>query len=207
MEGVKACRLLRDIFWRCETLQPVSPYTLAIGGIVITGQYAILRSSRRKKHAFALYLRYQGMKMKPLVPDVVSFARWLDLANRWIEPANGHRGIQSIGVMHYWVSRDLSAEHEPDREFATNVLLGAAGGVTGNPFPLPGDHCLSCPTRACRPDDLARPANTQHSVETAGVPAFKSTRHDDLLTGPFLTTTTEYVPGLRQGAVSVGGLI
>src|SRR4051794_30554883 len=94
------------------------PYTLPIGDAVITGEYAVLRSSRRKKHAFALYLRHEGIRMKPLVPDVVSFARRLDLANRWMDPANRHWGIESIAVMHYWVSRDLSAEHRPDREFA-----------------------------------------------------------------------------------------
>lgn len=156
-EGIRACRRLRDVIWRCEILQPVSPYALAIGGIVIAGEYAVLRSSRRRKHAFALYLRHQGVKIKPLVPDIVSFARRLDLGHRWIDPANRHWAIQSIGVLNYWVSQDLSAEHTPDYVFTRDVLLGAAGVVTGNPFPVPGDHCLSCPTRACRPDDLVRP--------------------------------------------------
>jgi hypothetical protein len=71
---VGACRRLRDIIWRCEILQPVSPYELPIGEVVITGEYAVLRSSRRKKHAFGLYLRHQGVRIKRLVPDVVSFA-------------------------------------------------------------------------------------------------------------------------------------
>ena len=85
-------------------------------------------------------------------PDVVSFARWLDLANRWTEPQRRHGGIASIGVMHYWVTRDLSAEHKPDRAFASDVLLGAVGTFMGHPFPVPGEHCLSCPNLACRPD-------------------------------------------------------
>jgi len=91
------------------------------------------------------------MRIKPLVPDVVSFARWLDLANRWTNPANQHWGIESIGVLHYRVSRDLSAEHKTDRGFATDVLLGAVSVVRGTPFPVPGEHCKSCPHRACRP--------------------------------------------------------
>jgi len=156
-----ACRRLRDILWRCDILQPPSAYTLPIGGVVITGRYAVLRSSRRKKHAFALYLRYQGVRLKRLVPDVVSFARRLDLEKRWMDPANRHWGIESIGVMHYWVSRDLLAEHTTEREFATDVLLGAVGVVTGAPFPVPGNHCRLCPTRACRPDDLVRPSDAQ----------------------------------------------
>jgi hypothetical protein len=57
-DGIKACRRLREIVWRCEILQPVTPYALAIGDVVITGEYAVLRSSRLKKHAFALYLRH-----------------------------------------------------------------------------------------------------------------------------------------------------
>ena len=153
MAGARACRRLRDILWRCEILQSSSPYALPIGGVVITGEYAVLRSSRRKKHAFALYLRDHGVRIKPLIPDVVSFARRLDLGNRWIDPANRHWGIQSVGIMHYWVTRDLSAEHKLDRACAEEVLIGAASVVAGHPFPMPGDHCLYCPTRGCRPDD------------------------------------------------------
>jgi len=161
-EGVRACRRLRDILYRCEILQPPSAYTLQIGGVAITGEYAVLRSSRRKKHAFALYLRYQGVRLKRLVPDVVSFVRRLDLEKRWTDPANRYWRVESIGVMHYWVSRDLSAEHITDREFATDVLLGAVGVVTGAPFPVPGEQCRLCPTRACRPDDLVGPSDTRH---------------------------------------------
>jgi hypothetical protein len=153
----RACRRLRDIIWRCQILQPVTGYTLPVGNAVITGEFAVLRSSRRKKHAFALYLRHEGVRIKRLVPDVVSFARRLELGNRWTEPANRHWGIESIGVMHYWVERDLAAEHKIGLSFASDVLLGAVSSFTGNPFPLPGEHCLACPTRACRPDDLICP--------------------------------------------------
>jgi hypothetical protein len=65
-EGVRSCRRLRDIIWRCEVLQTLSPYALPIGDAVITGEYAVLRSSRRKNHAFALYLRYKGIRIKRL---------------------------------------------------------------------------------------------------------------------------------------------
>lgn len=151
-EGFRACRRLSELIWRCEVLRPVSPYTLAVGDVLIAGEYGVLRSSRRKKHAFALYLRHAGIRIKPLRPDVVSFARWFDLAKRHTEAANRHWGIQSIGVMHYWVTRDLAAEHKTEAAFATDVLCGAAGAFTGNPFPVPGEHCLSCSTLACRPE-------------------------------------------------------
>jgi len=149
-KGIHACFRLREILWRCEILQPVTPYTLHIHPqAVLTGEYAVLRSSRRKKHAVALYLRYQGVKIRPLVPDVVSFARCLDLGT--LIPNHPDWGIESLGVLHYWISPDLSAEHTPDREAATQVMLGAAGVLSGHPFPVPGAHCLSCPTRACHP--------------------------------------------------------
>jgi hypothetical protein len=92
MAGARACRRLPEIIWRCEILQPVTPYQLAIGDVVITGAYAVLRSSRRKKHAFALYLRDGGVKLKRLVLDLVSFARRLDLGDRWLDvpPANAY---------------------------------------------------------------------------------------------------------------------
>ena len=164
-EGSRACRRIRDIVFRCEVLQPLSPYALPIGDAVITGEYAVLRSSRRRNHAFALYLRHKGIRIKRLVPDVVSFARRLDLGNRWTAPENRHWKVNSIGVMHYWVSSDLSAEHKVDREFAAEVLRGAVNVFTGPAFPAPGDHCLLCPTRACRPDDLVRPANPGFAVK------------------------------------------
>jgi hypothetical protein len=50
-EGIRACRRLRDIIFRCEVIQPLSPYALPIGDAVITGEYAVFRSSRRKNHA------------------------------------------------------------------------------------------------------------------------------------------------------------
>jgi hypothetical protein len=156
-EGLRACRRIRDIIFRCDILQPVSSYALAIGDAVIAGEYAVLRSSRRKNHAFALYLRHKGVRIKRLVPDVVSFARRLDLGNRWTGPENHHWKVNSVGVMHYWISSDLSAEHKLDREFAREVLRGAVNVFSGPAFPVPGDHCKLCPTPACRPDDLVRP--------------------------------------------------
>jgi hypothetical protein len=150
VQGVRACRRLRDVIWRCGIIQPVSPYELPVGEIVITGEYAVLCSSRSKTHAFALYLRDQGVRIKPLVPDIVSFARQLDLRNRWIDPANLHWRIQKISVMNYWVTRDLSAEHWLASSLASDMLLGAAGVVAGHAFPVPGDYCKSCPTRACQ---------------------------------------------------------
>jgi len=150
LEGVRACRRLRDVIWRCGIIQPVSPYELSVGDMVITGEYAVLRCSRPKTHAFALYLRDQGVRIKPLIPDIVSFARRLDLSNRWVDPANRHWGIEKVSVLHYWVNRDLSLNHSSHASFAADVLTGAAGVLAGHPFPIPGDHCRACSTRACR---------------------------------------------------------
>ena len=144
----RACRRLRDIVWQYEILQPVSPYSLTVDGVQITGEYAVFRSSRRKKEGFAMYLRHQGMRKRPLRPDIVSFARWLDLANR-VDPG---WGIQSVGVMHYWVARDFAAAHKPDRQFAVDVIRGAVAVVKGRPFPVLGEHCRTCLRTACRPD-------------------------------------------------------
>src|SRR4051794_6895231 len=49
-EGLRACRRMRDIIFRCEVLDPLVPYALPIGEAIITGEYAVLRSSRRKRH-------------------------------------------------------------------------------------------------------------------------------------------------------------
>jgi hypothetical protein len=150
MEGLRACSRLRDLLWRHEILQPLSRYELPIGGVAITGEYMVLRSPRRKKHAYVPYLRYQGVKIRPVIPDVVSFARWVDARNRWLDSARRTGGIDRIGVLHYWVSQNLAAEYQPDPAFAGQVLIGATGVIAGRPFPRSGDHCLSCPTRACK---------------------------------------------------------
>jgi hypothetical protein len=80
----------------------VTPYALAIGDVVITGEYAVLRSSRPKKHAFALYLRHGGLKIRPLVQDIVSFARRLDLSksvDRPVKPTLGDREYRSHALL------------------------------------------------------------------------------------------------------------
>ena len=158
-KGMRICCRLRDVLWRCEILEPVTSYQLQVGGMVLTGEYAVLRSSRRKNHGFALYLRHDGIKLRPLVPDVVSFARRLDLGDRWIQSGNSNVGwaVKTVSVLHYWIAQDLQLEHRPDRPEAADVLEGAASVITGNPFPIPGPHCRTCPTRACRPDALVRP--------------------------------------------------
>jgi hypothetical protein len=70
--------------------------------------------------------------------------------------------------MRYWVAQDLSAEHQSDLGFAMDLVRGAVSVITRNPFPLPGDHCLACPTRACRPDEMMRPANNAALIQSAG---------------------------------------
>jgi hypothetical protein len=154
LEQVRICRRLRDVIWRNEIIQPVKPYELAVGNIVITGEYAVFGYARPKQNGFALYLRDQGVRLKPLVPDIVSFARHLDLSNRLMNPANRNWGIKKISVLHHWGTRDLTLRHNSNASFATDVLLGAAATISGHPFPIPGDRCRSCPTHACQMMDM-----------------------------------------------------
>lgn len=116
-----ACWRIREVIWSREILQPMLPYKLTINGITITGEYAILRSSRRKRHAYVLYLRDAGVRRRPLVPDVLSCARWLDLHDRWAGVSNQWK-VSSAGVLHYWVTTDFAAEHKPDIESARQAL-------------------------------------------------------------------------------------
>jgi hypothetical protein len=145
-QGWRICSLLRDVLFRCEILQAVEKYELPIGDVMITGEYAVFRSSRRKRQGFVLYLRHGGLKVRPLIPDVVSFARFVDVSNR-----SGGRGwgVDRIGVLYYWIAQKLSAVHQPDPEFAANVLRGAVGTIALPPYPRTGEHCLRCPTRYC----------------------------------------------------------
>ena len=145
-EGLRACHRLRLLLCRCEILQPVSPYELVVDGIGITGEYTVLRSSHHKRQADVLYLRYGGVKIRPVIPDVVSFARWVDASKR-METQNWD--VNRISVMHYWVNRELAAEHRPGQNMAGAVLEGVASVVSRPPFPIVSEHCLSCPTRSC----------------------------------------------------------
>jgi hypothetical protein len=152
-QGWRVCRLLRDILFRCQILQPVEKYELPIGGVMITGEYAVFRSSRRKRQAYVLYLRHGGLKVRPLIPDVVSFARFVDVTNR---SSDRGWGVDRIGVLHYWVAQKLSALHRPDPEFAASVLRGAVGTISLPPHPRTGEHCLVCPSRNCTAATLNR---------------------------------------------------
>ncbi len=147
MQGVRTCRRLRDLLWTHEILQPLAQYELPVDGVTITGEYAVLRSSRRKLEAFIPYLRHEGLKLRPVIPDLVTYARWLDAANRL--PLDEWR-VSRIHIMHYWVSQDLTALHQPDTGFASQALRGAVGAITGPPYPIVGEHCLACPTHHCR---------------------------------------------------------
>jgi hypothetical protein len=44
---------------------------------------------------------------------------------------------------------------------------------------VPGDHCMSCPTRACRPDDLVRPANPGFASKLLHRQAAAKVRHGE----------------------------
>jgi hypothetical protein len=147
MQGVRACARLRDLLWTHEILQPLARYELLVDGVAITGEYAVLLSSRRNNEAFIPYLRHEGVKLRPVIPDVVTYARWLDAAQRL--PLRQRPG-RRISVMHYWVSQYLAALHQPDAGFAGQALRGAAAAITGPPYPIAGEHCLACPTRNCR---------------------------------------------------------
>jgi hypothetical protein len=146
-EGLRACFRIRDLLWTHEILQPVSRYELIVDGITIVGEYAALCSSRRKNHGFIPYLRHKGLRIRPVIPDIVTFARWVDASKRL--PLN-QWGVKRLAVMHFWVSQNLAAEYLPNSEFARQSLRGAVGTVSGPPYPRTGEHCLSCPTRNCR---------------------------------------------------------
>jgi hypothetical protein len=132
--------------------------------LTITGEYAVLRSSRRKRQGLVLYLRYGGLFFRPLVPDIVSFARGADAFNEW--QTQGW-DVKRLGVLHYWVDGDRVALHQLRPEFANSVLLGAAGVAMRPPFPIPGEYCRCCRTRNCA--DLM-PATEQQAVETVSKP-------------------------------------
>ncbi len=147
LQTVRACRRLRDILWSREILQPLLPYELRVGDVTITGEYMVLRSSRQKRHASVLYLRDGGVKLRPLVPDVVSFARRAHIEDRWPDLSREWQ-VNSIGILHYWVSSDFAAEHRPNAQLARKILLGATAALR-SPFPVPGKRCGSCPSRFC----------------------------------------------------------
>ena len=104
-----------------------------------------MRSARRKREGIVTYLRDGGVRARPLRPDIISHARWLDLADR-------DAGFDTIVTLNYWVTRDLACQHRPDRTFAARVVAGAANLVSANPYPAPGEQCLRCTGMGCRPD-------------------------------------------------------
>lgn len=119
-----ACWRLREILWTREILQPVLPYELNVGGAIIIGEYTVLRSSRRRRHAHVLYLRDGGIKRRPLVPDLVSFARGLDISRNGPELFRDW-DVSTVGILHYWTADDICLEHRPDPDLAPQLLSQA----------------------------------------------------------------------------------
>jgi hypothetical protein len=57
-EDVLACSCVRNLIRRCESVQPVSPYTLPVDGITMSGEHAVLHAPRRKMETFIPYFQY-----------------------------------------------------------------------------------------------------------------------------------------------------
>ena len=136
--------------YRYEIVIPVTPYDLCLGPVTISGEYAIVRG-RRKDHALVLYLHNDVRTVRPVRPDIVSFARWLHL------DLQESGGFDSHSVLHYWVNQEFTMEHNPDAAEARAFIVAAATTVDpAHRFPSPGPYCVSCPTQACRGGRPAR---------------------------------------------------
>jgi len=137
-EGVRACSCVRNLIWRCEILQNVSPYALLVDGMTISGEYAVLYSPRRKIKTFIPYFRYDHLK--PVIPDIVTFARWMDASNRL---------PMTINIVHCPVNQNRAAGYQPDPVRAGEYLRAAVGTISRRPYPRMSEHCLVCPTPNC----------------------------------------------------------
>jgi hypothetical protein len=148
--GLAVCRRLRDILLRYEIQQPVTKYILNLGRATISGEYAVVVDSKRRKDGlFVLRWRHKAERVaRQLIQsvDVVNYARWLHLRN--IETHELDLGVLNLALDadESWIER-ISGEKLVRRSlsFLVESIVGDQG------FPSTGEHCRSCQTNACQP--------------------------------------------------------
>jgi len=134
---IRLSRRLHDLVFFNEVLHPVSPYQLDLGLVRVKGNLAILRSkTKAARPPRVIRLRPHRVE-PPVVPDVVSLARWL----------YGLResGFPDCVVYNYALTGNAAASQHYSERVAQRWLTTAAMHWRNKQvYPSTGDHCRDC---------------------------------------------------------------
>ena len=139
---IRLSRRLHDLVSFNTVLHPVSPYQLDLGLVRIEGSMAILKS-KVKAWLPPRIIRLRAHRVEPpVVPDVVSLARWI----------YGLResGFPDCVVYNYALSGETAAsQHYSERVAQRWLTTAAVNWRDKQVFPNPGEHCKGC-RQPCR---------------------------------------------------------
>jgi hypothetical protein len=141
--SIRVCKRIREILDNTIVVEPFSIYRVFYEKKdCIEGEFATLYRKSDSSTALAFY---PGLNVKPFEgPDVVSYARWLQLTLNNSE-------FRNAAVYRTSLSGRVSFMQNFNQKQVTKALSALVNGFVNNPgYPTPGAHCNDCITYACR---------------------------------------------------------
>jgi hypothetical protein len=119
-------------------------YRLRIGGTEVAGEYAVIRD-RKDAAPLMLRLRHDPHKFRTAAPDLMDVARVVHASRSGI--------IDGIATVYgYWINTDFSSVRQLDPNACVRYLEDAIAAMNRPMvYPVPGDHCRTCPSMSCLP--------------------------------------------------------
>jgi hypothetical protein len=136
---IRMSRRLHDLVFFNDILYPETPYQLDLGPVRIEGSMTVVKSNGKGKASMpSRVIRLRNHKIEPpLMPDIVSMARWL----------YGQResGYPSCVLYNYSLSGETTVNQQFTERVAQRWLTAAATNwLSSRLYPIPGDHCRDC---------------------------------------------------------------
>lgn len=139
---IRIARRLHDLVSFNRVLHPTFPYELELGPVRISGSMTILQCKLRPALPTRV-IRLQNHKIvTPVIPDVVSLARWLYVQREDCYP--------KCVVYGYSLSGETTSNQQFTESQAHMWLSSAARNwLDSRLYPSPGAHCKGC-LQPCR---------------------------------------------------------
>lgn len=150
--GLTVTRRIRDLLSRFIIRQPVTKYVLNLGRAAISGEYAVVSDESRGRRFPGVFVvrlrhRYERFERSPVPqrPDVVNYARWLNLRN--MESHEPNIGVVNLGLD----SDEVWFDQIPnERQVRGSLSYLVESIVSEQGFPSAGPYCSNCHTNGCQ---------------------------------------------------------
>lgn len=142
MRIVRMSARLHELISRYRILQPVTPYQLHLGDVVIAGQYAVVQRVETKNEAAVLRIRNFNDELHSR-PDIINYARWAHLVLYEMD-------FRRYLVVNWHLLKNFQWLEEYNEKTVRKAITTASRNFVGQSFyPAPGSHCRNCLTKAC----------------------------------------------------------